>query len=67
MRFKPIRYNTGEGRAKIKIEDESGRLDENWTIMMSDLETWFEQMKQRYGDTVCNKKKKDDHDLDWLK
>jgi hypothetical protein len=68
MRFKPIKYNSGEGLAKIRIEEESGALMENWTIMMSDLGTWFRTMQEKYGDQIDNKKeKKIDHDLDWLK
>ena len=66
MGFKKLRYNSGEGMCKIKILDDSGALMENWTIMMSDLENWFLQMKRKYGDTICSKKKID-HDLDWLK
>lgn len=65
MPFKPIKYGTGEGRAKIRIEDESGAVEGNWTIMMSDLEEWFRIMQKKYGNKI--EKKKPDEDLDWLR
>ena len=61
MSLKPIKYNTGEGRAKIKIEDESGMVEGNWTVMMSDLEKWFRIISRKYG------LERKDEDLDWLR
>lgn len=63
MGFKKIRYNTGEGLVKIKIEDESGAKQENWTIMMSDLAKWSRLMCRKYG--IGDNKIKRDKDLDW--
>jgi hypothetical protein len=63
--FKPIKYGTGEGRAKIKIEDESGATEGNWTIMMSDLPKWFKVISHKYGHIFKEEKK--DEDLDWLR
>jgi len=65
MTFKKINYGTGECLVKIKIEEDSGAMLENWTIMMSDLEGWFKIMKRKYGNRVESVKK--DRDLDWLK
>ena len=65
MDFKRLRYNSGEGRVKIKIEDDTGRLMENWTIMMSDLGKWVTLMHKKYGIVLEPEKK--DRDLDWLK
>ena len=64
MPIKKIRYNTGEGIVKIKIQEDSGASLENWTIMMSDLGNWFRIMKKKYGNKV--EPKKDNKDLDWL-
>lgn len=60
MGFRPIKHNSGEGMAKIKILDENGTLLENWTIMMSDLGRWADMMRKKYGI-----KNKEDRDLDW--
>ena len=65
MGFKGIKYGSGEGIVKIRIEEDSGALMERWTIMMSDLGNWFRIMKKKYGDRV--ESKKDNRDLDWLK
>lgn len=64
-KFKPIKYNVGEGRFKIKGEDETGRQIESWTIMFSDLSKWFKEMQRKYGTAISNNKP--DSDLDWLK
>lgn len=61
MVFRSIRYNTGTGIMKVRIEDDTGALMENWTIMMSDFEDWAETMRRKYG--ITKKKKKD---LDWI-
>ena len=63
MGFKKIKYNTGEGLVKIRIEDESGARMENWTIMMSDLWQWADMMIRKYG--LDKKGKFSDRDLDW--
>jgi len=65
MGFKKIRYNTGECLVKIKIEEDSGAMLENWVFMMSDLENWYNTMEKKYGNRI--KSKKVDRDLDWLK
>jgi len=65
MSLKKIRYNSGEGLVKIKIEEDNGALIERWTIMMSDLGNWFRIMKKKYGDRV--ESKKDNRDLDWIR
>ena len=49
MSFKKIRYNTGENIIKIKIQDETGRFIENWTLLMSDLPQWVEIISRKYG------------------
>ena len=58
--FERIRYNSGRNIVKIKIEDTSGALIENWTIMMSDLGKWVKQMDEKYGSQIKRKT-----DLDW--
>jgi hypothetical protein len=63
MGFKPIRYNSGEGRAKIKLEDADGSVLGNWVIMFSDMDKWYKQSCEKFG----FKKEKQDKDLDWLK
>jgi len=63
MGFKKIKYNTGEGLVKIKIEDSTGARQESWTIMMSDLKQWSNMMCKKYG--INNDKKDRDRDLDW--
>ena len=65
MTLKKIRYNSGEGLVKVRIEEDSGALIERWTIMMSDLGSWFRIMKKKYGNRV--ESKKDNRDLDWLR
>lgn len=60
---RPIRYNTGENIVKIRIEDESGAIIENWTIMMSDLWKWARAMRLKYG--ISFKEQEEDKDLDW--
>ena len=62
-RPKPIKYHTGESIVKIKIEDETGAVIENWTIMMSDLWKWARAMRLKYG--VSFKEKEEDKDLEW--
>jgi len=63
MGFKSIKYHTGEGLVKIKIEDETGAKQESWTIMMSDLGQWSRMMCKKYG--IDKPKRKHDSDLDW--
>jgi len=58
--FKKIKYNSGDGLVKIKIEDDTGKVIERWTIMFSDLYKWAELMKRKYGLSV-------DRDLEWIK
>jgi len=62
MGYKPIRRNQGEGIAVIKMEDETGAVIENWTIMWSDLGKWVKQMHRKYGILRDN-----DRDLDWTR
>ena len=62
--FKKIKYHTGESLVKIKIEDDTGALMENWAIMFSDLWDWFQLMRRKYGDNTIGKVKRD-RDLDW--
>ena len=65
MGFKRIRYHTGEGLVKVRIEDETGAKMESWTIMMSDLGQWSRMMLRKYG--IDTKTKQRDMDLDWAK
>ena len=62
--FKKIRYNSGEGLVKIKIEDDTGKVIEKWTIMFSDLCKWTDLMKRKYG---LSEKSHKDRDLEWIK
>ena len=66
MGFKKIRYHDGDNIMKIRIEDDSGGLMENWTIKMSDLGKWVNIMHHKYGIELSNKKKLDE-DLDWIR
>jgi hypothetical protein len=61
--FKKIRYGVGSEIVKIKIEDGTGGLKENWTIMMSDLAKFVKRMSQKYH--IEGMKKDKDSDLDW--
>ena len=65
MGYKKIRYNTGDGIAKIRMEDDTGAIVENWTIHWSDLKKWVSQMERKYG--INMKARTKDADLDWLK
>lgn len=65
MNLKKIKYGSGEGLVKIRIEEDSGALIERWTIMMSDLDNWFRIMKKKYGNRI--ESNKDNRDLDWLR
>jgi len=61
--FKKLKYNTGEGLVKLKIEDASGARIENWTIMMGDLGKLSRLLCKKYGiDYNTGEKGKD---LDW--
>ena len=63
LKPKPIRYNIGENIVKIRIEDETGAVIENWTVMMSDLWKWARTIRLKYG--VSFKEKEIDKDLEW--
>jgi len=63
MGFKKIDYLKGEPIAKIKIEDGTGGIKENWTIMMSDLKEFARKMAEKYQIDGIVK----DKDLDWAK
>lgn len=63
MGFKKVRYDSGENVVRIKIEDETRRIVDNWVLMMSDLPRWFEGIREKYGLRV----KKRDRDLEWLR
>ncbi len=63
MSFKKVKYDTGENIIKIKIEDETRRLMDSWTLMMSDLPQWFNMMIEKYGLPL----KKRPKDLEWLR
>ena len=62
MGFKKIRYNTGEEIFKVRIENTSGSLLDNWVFMKDDFPQWVEIMKKKYGLGIKPKK---DRDLDW--
>lgn len=65
---KPIKYNSGESIIKIRIEEPSGALMENWTVMASDLWKWARAMRLKYGLNFDEKKKTvNDRDLDWMR
>lgn len=61
MGFKPIKYGRGSEIVKIKIEDGTGAIKENWTIMMSDLANFVKKMSEKYYIEGIKK----DKDLDW--
>jgi len=61
--FKKIRYNTGEEIFKVRIENSSGALLDNWVFMKNDFTQWVEIMKKKYGFGVKTRRK--DRDLDW--
>ena len=63
MVFKKVRYDTGENVVRIKIEDETRRIIDTWTLMMSDLPNWFNIIKEKYG----LKSKERDKGLDWAR
>ncbi len=63
MGFKKVRYDTGENVVRIKIEDETRRIIDTWTLMMSDLPNWFNIIKKKYGLTF----KKREESLDWIR
>lgn len=64
MSFKKLKYNTGEGLVKMKIEDATGARMENWTIMMSDLGKLSRLLCRKYG-IDYNTGKFKNQDLDW--
>jgi len=64
MAWKKIRYNCGDGIAKIRMEDETGALVENWTLHWSDLSKWVRQMQKKYSISM---KKEQERDLEWLR
>jgi len=61
--FKKLKYNTGEGLVKLKIEDASGARIENWTIMMSDLGKLTKLLCRKYGINYNTGEK--NRDLEW--
>ena len=63
MGFKKIRYDSGENVVRVKIEDETRRQIDNWTLMMSDLPQWFNMIMEKYGLTL----KKRERELEWLR
>ncbi len=63
MAFKKVRYDIGENVVRIKIEDETRRIIDTWTLMMSDLPNWFNIIKEKYG----LKSKEKDKSLDWAR
>ena len=63
MGFKKLKYNTGEGLVKLKIEDASGARIENWTIMMSDLGKLTKLLCRKYGINYNTGEK--NRDLEW--
>ncbi len=62
MAFKKVRYDSGENIVKIRVEDETRRLIDNWTFMMSDLQKWVDFIRSKYG-IVFHKKQQD---LEWI-
>jgi len=63
VKFKKLKYNTGEGLVKLKIEDASGARIENWTIMLSDLGKLTKLLCRKYGIDYNTGEK--NRDLDW--
>jgi len=63
--FKKLKYNTGEGLVKLKIEDASGARIENWTIMMSDLGKLTRLLCRKYGIDYNTGEFRKNKDLDW--
>ena len=63
MGFKKIRYDSGENVVRISIEDETRRIMDRWVLMISDLPSWFDGVKRKYG--LSSRKLPED--LEWLK
>jgi hypothetical protein len=59
-----IRYNTGQGIVKIRIEDDSGAVIDNWTVMLRDLPETMDIIFKKYGLKIRSKVTSD---LDWIK
>jgi len=64
MGFKKLKYNSGEGLIKMKIEDATGARIESWTIMMSDLGKLSKMLCNKYGISYNTSEQKN-KDLDW--
>lgn len=65
MAFKTLKYNTGEGLVKMKIEDATGARIENWTIMLSDLGKLARLLCRKYGVDYNTGDYKKGKDFDW--
>ncbi len=63
MGFKKIDYNSGENFVEIKIKEGRDRIIDSWIIMMTDLPSWFNIIKEKYG----LKSKEKDRSLDWAR
>lgn len=63
LKFKKVRYSSGEYIIEIKIKDGFGRFIENWTILASDLPLFARIMKEKYGIRFDKLSK----ELDWIK
>jgi hypothetical protein len=65
MGFEKIKYNTGKEIFKVRIEDTTGALIQNWVFMKEDFPEWLRIMERKFG--VKTKKKEPDRDLDWAR
>lgn len=65
MSFKKIKYNNGKEIFKVKIEDTTGALIENWVFMKDDFNKWVNIIKKKFG--ISDIKKDIDRDLDWIR
>jgi hypothetical protein len=63
--FARIKYHSGQGIFKVRLEDESGALMENWVFMEKDFPNFVNIMCKKYGFKL--KKPKKQTDLDWAK
>lgn len=62
MSFSNIKYNVGEEIFKVRIEDTSGALQEQWVFMKRDFVRWVKNICAKYGINLDKKT-----DLDWTK
>jgi hypothetical protein len=65
MPFSKIKYNRGQGIFKLRIEDSSGSLIENWVVMQHDFLDVVDIISNKYGLKRKGFGLGKDKDLDW--